>query len=468
MKLVLSTVSWLAGLHLTGMLGTEAVQAYQISASNVIRANSITQPPALLATEVKIPPLNLTINKNDLNKAVMQIEDGWEKQYETYFQTNFSDKSITAKAIADILSRITRQTSRKPALVYIVPTKQYLELVLITPGKSPIHKRILAANRTAILQQVKELTISVSSLSRSNNNSYLQPARQLYRWMIAPLESEMQEQNIDTLIFCMGTGLRAMPLAALHDGQKFLIEKYSFSRIPAFKLTDTIYRDLRKAQVLAMGASIFKEQQPLPAVPVELNAIAENIWQGKSFLNEEFTINNLQTQRASQPFKIIHLATHADFKSGVPSNSYVQFWDTKLTLDKMPQLHWNNPQVELLVLSACKTAIGNEQAELGFAGLAVQAGIKSVVASLWYVSDEGTLGLMTEFYRYLQSAPIKAEALKQAQIAMLKGQVYFKDGQLYSPKGIISLPPELAKLANNKDLSHPYYWAGFTVVGSPW
>jgi len=123
--------------------------------------------------------------------------------------------------------------------------------------------------------------------------------------------------------------------------------------------------------------------------------------------------------------------------------------------------------VELLVLSACRTAVGDEDAELGFAGLAVQAGVKSALASLWYVSDEGTLGLMTQFYQQLKVAPIKAEALRRAQLAMMKGEVRIVGGQLQEGGEKMPLPPELAKLGD-KSLEHPYYWAAFTMIGSPW
>jgi CHAT domain-containing protein len=128
---------------------------------------------------------------------------------------------------------------------------------------------------------------------------------------------------------------------------------------------------------------------------------------------------------------------------------------------------WNDPPVELLVLSSCRTALGDEEAELGFAGLAVQAGAKSALASLWYVNDEGTLGLMTQFYEQLKTAPIKAEALRQTQLAMLSGQVQLENGQLRTVGGTITLPPELKQL-KNRQLTHPYYWAAFTLVGSPW
>jgi CHAT domain-containing protein len=123
--------------------------------------------------------------------------------------------------------------------------------------------------------------------------------------------------------------------------------------------------------------------------------------------------------------------------------------------------------VELLVLSACRTALGDEQAEFGFAGLAVLAGAKSAVASLWSISDQGTLGLMTTFYEQLGKAPIKAEALRQAQIAMLKGQVRLEGGKLRTPNAEIPLPPDLVALGDQK-LEHPYYWSAFTMIGNPW
>jgi CHAT domain-containing protein len=123
--------------------------------------------------------------------------------------------------------------------------------------------------------------------------------------------------------------------------------------------------------------------------------------------------------------------------------------------------------VDLLVLSACRTALGDEQVELGFAGLAVQSGVKSALASLWNVSDEGTLGLMSEFYQQLEEAPIKAEALRQAQLAMVKGKVRIKGGKLVTSEGEFPLPPELVKLGD-RDFSHPYFWSAFTMVGNPW
>ncbi len=198
-----------------------------------------------------------------------------------------------------------------------------------------------------------------------------------------------------------------------------------------------------------------------------MSLVTQHRRQNRTFLNREFTLNNLQSQLKAQPFRVLHLATHANFQSGTPSNSYVQFWNTRLQLNQVKQLGWQKIPVELLVLSACETAIGDRDAELGFAGLAVNAGVKSAIASLWFVSDEGTLALMSELYRQLRTSPIKAEALRQAQISMIRGKVRLEKGQLRTAKGNIKLPPQLANLGN-RNLAHPYYWSAFTIVGSPW
>lgn len=415
------------------------------------------------------------LDRGDLTEAVNRIEEGWEEDFQKYFAEDFAAPLQKSEQIAKTLSRLATQTKKKPALIYAIPRTDQLELILILPDRAPILRSVPEAKQRNLLPAVKDLTGEVTNLRKLNTNSYLAPAQKLYQWIIAPLETELQAANIETLLFCVGEGLRTVPLAALHDGQQFLVQKYSFSRIPAFKLTDINYASLKNARVLAMGAATFPEaanKEPLPAVPLELSAIAQQ-WPGQSFLDRDFTIVNLQSQRLQQRYGIIHLATHAEFRPGTPNNSYIQFWDTQLGLDRMRDLKWNNPPLELLVLSACRTALGDREAELGFAGLALQSGAKSALASLWYVSDAGTLALMSEFYQQLrtggsQDAPIiKSEALRQAQIGAIEGKVKIENGQLRSSRGDIFLPPEIPKL-DTKNLSHPYYWAAFSIIGSPW
>ncbi|WP_446350686.1 CHAT domain-containing protein [Coleofasciculus sp. F4-SAH-05] len=411
-------------------------------------------------------PEQLAINGNDL-LAVGQIDKLFEEQFETYFQQDLTREIVTAESLRDTLITISNQTGNHSSVVYVRSLPDYLELILVLPQGYPIHKTIPQANAKALQQTLNQFRQTVTDVYQGK--AYLTPAQQLYNWIIAPLESELEALGIDTLIFCMDSGLRTIPMAALHDGNEFLVEKYSIGSIPSISLTNKRYNSIENAKVLGMGASKFTELSPLPAVPKELQMITQQLWSGQSFLNEDFTLNNLKQQR--QQFGIIHLATHADFRPNDPSHSYIQLWDEKLRLNQLRQIGWNQPpQVELLVLSACRTAIGDVNAELGFAGLAVNAGVKSALASLWYVSDGSTLALMSEFYRQLSQpdVTIKAEALQRAQIAMLRGQVHLENGQLH---GIgmsgIPLPPELKDRAN-QDFSHPYYWAAFTMIGSPW
>lgn len=415
------------------------------------------------------------LDRGNLTEAVTRIEKDWEEDYQKYFEQDFAARDKTAQSISKTLSRLAVQTKKKPALIYAIPRTDQLELILILPDRPPINRSVPSAQKDKLVPVVQAFTSEITKVAQINTTSYLESAQQLYQWIIAPLEADLKIAKIDTLLFCVGEGLRTVPLAAMHDGQQFLIEKYSMSRIPAFKLIDINYADLRNSHVLAMGAENFSEtanKQPLPAVPLELSAIARQ-WPGQSFINEDFTIVNLQSQRLQQRYGIIHLATHAEFRPGTPDNSYIQFWDTQLRLSQMRDLKWNNPPLELLVLSACRTASGDKEAELGFGGLALQSGAKSALASLWYVSDAGTLALMTEFYQQLkiskpQDPPIiKAEALRQAQIAAIKGKVTIENGQLRSSRGETPLPPSIPKL-ESKNLSHPYYWAAFSTIGSPW
>ncbi len=406
---------------------------------------------------------------------------------------------ITLPQAQNALQKVENATSIKPALIYavFVPStispapasnssrardssgiaqssllrslnpspSDRLELILISARGNPI-RRSTKATRAEVLRLVKDFQKKLTA--RAEHKQFLPLAQTMYQWFVAPLESDLQQQSIQNLAYIMDGGLRSIPLAALHDGKQFLIERYSVGLMPSLSLTDTRYVDVRNTSVLAMGVDKFADQQnPLPSVPLELSIISGQLWSGKSFLNDAFTLSNLKAARNSQPFGILHLATHAEYLPGEPNNSYIQLWDTRLRLDQLRQIGLNKPPVELLVLSACRTAVGDEENELGFAGLAAQAGAKTVLGSLWYVSDEGTLGLMTEFYEQLKQVPMKAEALRRTQLAMLKGEVRLRGGKLITSRGSFPLPPQLARLGDI-DLSVPYYWSAFTVIGNPW
>ncbi|WP_254564443.1 CHAT domain-containing protein [Oscillatoria sp. HE19RPO] len=405
---------------------------------------------------------------DNLGATIEQIEGLRQSEFETYFKEDLGGDSLSYEEIVQRLRQISQETGTNPAIVYVLSRGDRLDLILVTPNGQPIHRIISEANQEYLLSTARNLLTQVTDLKRLNTQTYLPPARQLYQWLIAPIFSELEAQEIDTIAFSMDPGLRTLPIAALHDGEQFLVEKYRLGLIPSVNLTDTRYQDIRNFPILAMGASTFSNLPNLPAVPLELEAIIQTLENGQAFLNEEFTLENLKFQRASQPFRLVHLATHGQFNAGDPSESYIQLWDGPLNLQEMRDLEWNNPPVDLLVLSACRTAIGSLEAELGFAGLAVRIGAKTAIASLTYVSDEGTLALMTEFYQNLKTAPIKAEALRQAQIAMLEGRVRFEGDRLFSESANFSLRSDGINENQTRDFKHPYFWSVFTLIGSPW
>ncbi|MEG5164244.1 CHAT domain-containing protein [Microcoleus sp. AT3-A2] len=437
----------------------------------VVKAQPII--PAADGTDITtVSPRDIggLLDRGDIPEASFFIDIHYSPQVGSYVNQKVRRDLQSFTTIQQKLTAIFNQTGKKPAIIYTIVRPEQLDLIIVPPSGIPINKSIPAARREALREVVNKFRSEIVNPSKRNSQSYLPPAQQLYQWIIAPLEAELKAQRIDTLVFSMDAGLRRLPLAALHDGSQFLVEKYSIGLIPTVNLTDTNYQSVKDAEVLAMGASQFAEYAPLPTVPLELSNITSE-WRGNSFLNESFTLKNLQLQRKERQYQIIHLATHADFRPSSPSLSFIQLFDTKLTLDRIAELGWNQaPKVELLVLSSSKTAVGDDNdIELGFAGLAVQAGVKSVLATLWYVRDEGTLGLMAEFYHFLKVAPIKAEALRQAQIAMIKGQVRIdKDRLIFSNLNKeLELPPQLG-MGNSEILSHPFYWSGYTMIGSPW
>ncbi|NER80250.1 MAG: CHAT domain-containing protein, partial [Leptolyngbya sp. SIO1D8] len=340
-----------------------------------------------------------------------------------------------------------------------------LELVLVTPTGRP-QRFATGVTRAQVSETVRHLQIELTDRTRRRRTDYLKPAQQLYSWLVKPLEDELVGENIGHISFILDQGLRSLPLAALHDGQQFIIEKYSVGLMPSLSLTDTRIANIRNASVLAMGADKFSDQPALPAVPLELSTI-EQLWPGALFLNESFTPEAIVEARQEEAYGVLHLATHGEFSKGSLDNSYIQFWDRRLSLDQLPQLQLDRPTIELLVLSACRTVLGDEEAELGFAGLAVKAGAKSAIATLWRVSDLETASFMAEFYTQLGQASYKAEALQQAQLAMLRGDIKIQDGNLVWSGGTQPLPEGLGNVSL-ADIQHPYYWSAFSLVGSPW
>ncbi|KAM3103425.1 CHAT domain-containing protein [Phormidesmis sp. 146-12] len=442
----------------------------------------VNNPPGGLPTPDQITPANQPL----LNPNITP-EDRFTSSFADYLGI-FSPDRKTEDDGQTLAQKVEKATGARPAFIYasFVPAdlsgtvrtarttaaqeSDQLELLVVTAKGQPIRKRIPAATRAKVLRAADDFRNELINQRNLGTDTYLQLSQQLYGWIIAPIESELQTRNINNLVFLPDTGLRSTPIAALHDGKGYLVERYSVGLMPSLSLTNTVITDIKDSQLLAMGVSQSTQgQEPLPAVPVELSTLVAKIWRGQLVLDTQTTLQTLKTLRGQQRYGILHMATHASFNPGPVGDSYIQLWDDKLRLDQVRQLGLNDPQVEMMVLSACKTALGNEEAELGFAGLAVLSGVKTTVASLWAVNDAGTAALIIKFYENLKTAPTKSEALRRAQLAMIKGDVYLKDGQIQGLGAIGGIPLPAASVDTvDEPLSHPYYWSGFTMVGNPW
>ena len=411
-------------------------------------------------------------------------------QYLSSSEAIAANAPASLRQVQDQLASVEQISKTTPALVYVyfVPDAEsetaitledrgikgndQLEVMLVTADEKPILRRRWGVTRSQVDAVTQELRQQVTS-QFSTEQQYLPPAQQLYEWIVAPIAEALEEKNVQSLGFVMDTGLRTTPLAALHDGDRFLVENYSVGILPTFSLTDfdTSHEhgeDFRQQAVLAMGASEFESQPDLPAVDEEIALITQELWQGDAFLNENFVLENLRAQMAKNDYGIVHLATHATFQSDDLEGSYIQMWDEQLSLNDVTQLGLKEADIGLIILSACNTAVGDLNAEYGFAGFAINAGSPSALASIWPVSDEGTLGFMSQFYKGLRRSSIKAGALQQAQTQMIKGEVGIDYGEVYGPGGetIVTIP-ELSE-SGQWDFSHPFYWSAFTMIGNPW
>ncbi|MEA5462281.1 CHAT domain-containing protein [Leptothoe sp. PORK10 BA2] len=456
---------------------------------------SLTINPTFPLLNSRIKPLEESAGDQDSRESNSVLFERLESSFSDQFTSHlnlYERVSVSSTSLASAqqtLSNVEASTGVKPGVLYVyflppinkdtaspdangLDPNDELGLLLLTHKGQAIRQKVEGVTRRDVMAVAETFSAQVTN-AISSSSQYLPPAQQLYDWFISPVEAVLTQQGIQSLALAMDTGLRTLPVAALHNGDEFLVERYSLGVIPSFSLTDFnsenfLYSGIGNTQVLAMGASQFPSQQALPAVPEELEIVTKAFSKSEVFLNEDFTLNNLQTQIARNEFGVVHLASHGVFESGAPRNSYIQLWDQHLQLDQVHTLGLQGANIALMVLSACNTALGDREAEYGFAGLAVNAGVQTSVASLWPISDEGTLGMMTYFYESLLAEPVRAHALRQAQLAMLRGELQFSEGTLYGLEGReLAHFPEL-QYHGRWNFAHPFYWSTYTLVGSPW
>jgi CHAT domain-containing protein len=281
------------------------------------------------------------------------------------------------------------------------------------------------------------------NLETRTTYGYLAQAQQLYDWVIRPIRGLLTENQVNTLVFIPDGALRTIPFAALYDGNRFLIQDLAVAVVPGLSMVQPEAAERKNVRLLLNGLSVpVRGFAPLDFVTNELGSI-DQIYPGQILMNQQFTLAEFQSRLRDDQFSIVHIASHGQFNRDV-HKTFVLTYDNQLSLDDLeasirPSQYRGQP-VELLVLSACQTAAGDDQAALGLAGVAIKAGARSALASLWFVNDQSTSALITEFYRQLQLSPTlsKARALQAAQI----------------------------KLLNDRRYRHPCYWSPYLMVGN--
>ncbi|PZV12239.1 MAG: hypothetical protein DCF20_17810 [Pseudanabaena sp.] len=332
------------------------------------------------------------------------------------------------------------QVDKTAAVIYPIILKDRLEVILSLPNQPLRH---YASNVTAakIDDMVTDLRVNLRDYS---SEDYLSSAQRIYDWLIRPAASAIAQSQIKTIVFVLDGSLRNIPMSVLHDGKQFLIENYDIALTPSLQLLDP--KPIAKQKVSALIGGLTEARQgfsALPNVKGELQEINKQVPLSSIFLNSSFTKQNLAQTLVSLPVPIIHLATHGNFSSEA-EKTYLLTYDGKLTIENLYQLlrssGRSNPEpVELLILSACQTAVGDKRAALGLAGMAVRAGARSTIASLWSVDDAATSKFMIALYQSLSSVNVtRAASLRTAQQALLKDSQY----------------------------NHPYFWAPFVLLGN--
>jgi CHAT domain-containing protein len=331
------------------------------------------------------------------------------------------------------LSRMTQLDVVSPtaAVVYPIVLADRIELLVTLP--SGLRRFVVPIGEARLTREVRQFR---SMLERRTTRQYLRPARQLHEWLIRPLESDLAAAKIDTLVFVPDGPLRTIPMAALHDGERFLVAKYALAITPGLKLTDPRPLDRKHPRILAVGVTESVQGfAPLPEVAAEIANVRE-VFGGTTLLNAQFSVANLERELKTGTYSILHVASHGEFGGDVDKTFLLAF-DGKVTMDRLDQLigvlKYRDEPLELLALSACDTAEGDDRAALGLAGVAVKAGARSAVATLWSVNDEASAGLIADFYRELKSPSVsRGVALQRAQVKLLTDPRYEHPG-FWSP-----------------------------------
>lgn len=396
---------------------------------------------------------------------------------------------VARQASSNVRGGTSASLPRGAAVLYPIILSDRIELLIET--EQGMEQVTVKANPMQFDKTVREFLYRLSDDRLSPDVA----GQQLYQWLIAPLEMQLKQLQTDTLVIVPDSILRRVPFAALHDGTDYLIRRYAVAIAPGLslvhrssgprkglnvllagmsepgsvldKLTPSLLKVIMHSgeevagmrsvsakgamrRSIAVGSSVISEDDSarrdalkaslrLPGVKEEVDQI-NRITGGDLLLDDTFTLDNLIRYINTGDYQVIHLATHGVF-GPTADTTFVMTHDDLLTLDRLQQLVRKHStgyeRIDLLTLSACQTAQGDDRAPLGLAGAAIQARAGAALGSLWPVSDGAASRLMSDFYTQLARTGNKARALRESQLSLLE----------------------------EREFKHPYFWAPFIIVG---
>lgn len=392
------------------------------------------------SVELLVQPQAGETTEQNLDKARQRIEALQLAELDDFFREACLDTQTV------LLDKVVDQDNPTAAIIYPIILPNQLEVIVKIP-KQPLHHHTIKKSRREVesfLQQLHQNLTELDATSEIQTRS-----QQVYNWLIAPIKADLDHQKVNTLVFVLDGALRSIPMAGLYDGQHYLVENYAVALSMGLQLFPPKSLVPEQLNVLAAGLveppPDFQQQFSfLPEVKSELDLMAKTGISMQQLLNQEFTSQALEAKVGSIGFNVVHLATHGQFSSQA-KDTFILAADGPINVTQLDSLlrSRNQPRskaIELLVLSACQTAAGDDRATLGLAGVAVKAGARSTLASLWQIDDRSTALLMGEFYRELVNSKVtKAEALRRAQITLFK---------------------------QYPNYSHTGFWAAYVLIGN--
>jgi len=374
----------------------------------------------------------------DLIMAREVIENLQIAELENFLQCKLeTNQTIT-------IDKIIEQENSQTAIIYPIIFDNRIEIIVKLANHQELQHYTIQVPKNEVNKVIEQLENNLTYAGRKKQVQ--ENAQKLEQWLIAPIKPDLENNQIDTLVFVLDSELGNIPMSVLYDGEKYLIEDYAISVELGLQLLSP--QNLAPKELNIILAGLTQERQgfpPLINVKNQFEKISTEI-ESEIIIDASFTAKELENKIQTLPHSVVHIATHGKFSSN-PQETFMITWDEKIGVNQLKNLFKSrettrpNQPIELLVLAACETSKGDKRATLGLAGIALNTGVRSALSTLWKISaDESPGELLAQFYRELKNNPdiSKAEALRRAQLQFL----------------------------HDNNHQAPYYWAAYILVGN--